>query len=409
MPGKIVGMETLARLYSTVLDDHLARHRQMAFVSGPRQVGKTTTCRGHATTTLNWDDLDDRRVILSGPAAVAERLGLDRLSATSPAVLFDELHKFRGWKQFLKGFFDTWGDRVRILVTGSSRMDVYRRGGDSLMGRYFHYRMHPLSIAEALHQDLPDPGRIVRSPAPLDAAAFEALWVQGGFPEPFLKRDLRFGRRWRSLRFEQLVRHEIRDLTQIQQVDQMAVLAALLADRSARQLVYDGLANEVRVSVDTARRWVGVLRDLHVGFLVRPWFRNVTRSLRKEPKWYLRDWSSIEDPGARAETFVANHLRKAVEGWTDLGLGDFELAYLRDKEKREVDFVVVRDRKPWFLVEVKYRDEALAKSLAYFQDALRAPHAFQVVVDSEYVDADCFAVPRPPVVVPAKTLLSQLL
>jgi len=140
-----------------------------------------------------------------------------------------------------------------------------------------------------------------------------------------------------------------------------------------------------------------------------PWFKNVSRSLRKEPKRYLRDWASISDNGDRAETFVACHLLKAVEGWNDMGLGDFELGYVRDKERREVDFVVVRDDKPWFLVEVKYRDESMGTSLKYFQQQLKAPFAFQVIVSAEYVNADCFARPRGPMVVPAKTFLSQLL
>lgn len=405
----MVGVNAKKRLYDALLSDHLSRHRQMAFVSGPRQVGKTTTCRNHADAYVNWDNVDDREQILAGPTRLVSRLGLDRLSATVPTVLFDELHKYPRWKQFLKGFFDTYADQVRILVTGSSRMDVYRRGGDSLMGRYFPYRMHPFSVAETIHQRLPDAKRIVREPRRIKDAELEALWLHGGYPEPFLKRDARFSRRWQSLRFEQLVRQEIRDLTQVQQLDQLAALVTLLAHRSARQLIYGNLAKEVRVSVDTVRRWVDVLRDLHMGFLVRPWFKNVTRSLRKEPKWFLRDWSSIEDTGDKAETFVACHLLKAVEGWTDMGLGKFDLGYLRDKEKREVDFVVVRDGKPWFLAEVKHRDEALSNTLAYYQDRLGAPFAFQVVVDADYVAADCFAKPRSPLVVPAKTLLSQLL
>ena len=151
------------------------------------------------------------------------------------------------------------------------------------------------------------------------------------------------------------------------------------------------------------------LCDLHLGFIVRPWFRNVSRSLRKEPKWYLRDWASIEDAGQRAETFVACHLLKAVEGWNDMGLGVFELGYLRDKEKREVDFLVVRDGEPWFLAEAKHRDESMSQSLKHYQDRIGAPFAFQVTVDTGYVDEDCFAKPGFPLIVPARTFLSQLL
>ena len=402
-------MKVKARIYDSLLIEHLTNNRQMAFVSGPRQVGKTTTCRNHAGAYVNWDNIDDRELILAGPAILVDRLGLNRLSNTIPVVLFDELHKYPRWKQFLKGFFDTYADQVRITVTGSSRMDVYRRGGDSLMGRYFLYRMHPFSVAETLTQDLPDTKRIVRHPGKVKATDFEALWRHGGYPEPFIKRDTRFSRRWQSLRLEQLVREDIRDLTQIQQIDQLELLVKLLANRSAHQLIYGNLAKEVRVSVDTIRRWIDTLCNLHLGFLVRPWFKNISRSLRKEPKWFLRDWASIEDAGDKAETFVACHLLKAVDGWNDMGLGRFELGYLRDKEKREVDFLVVRDGKPWFLAEVKYHEASMSPALKSYQDQLNAPFAFQLVIDADYVDANCFARPGGPVVVPARTLLSQLL
>jgi len=402
-------MKSIARLYDSLLLEHLANNRQMVFVSGPRQVGKTTTCRNHASVYVNWDNIDDRELILAGPMKLIHQLGLNRLSEAMPTVLFDELHKFPRWKQFLKGFFDTYADQLRIIVTGSSRMDMYRRGGDSLMGRYFLYRMHPLSIAEILTQDIPNAKRPIRGPAKISAAHFDALWQHGGYPEPFLKRNPRFSRRWQSLRLEQLVREDIRDLTQIQQIGQMELLVKLLMNRSSHQLIYGNLAKEVRVSVDTVRRWIDTLCNLHLGFLVRPWFKNVSRSLRKEPKWFLRDWAAIEDAGDKAETFVACHLLKAVDGWNDMGLGKFELGYLRDKEKREVDFVVARDGRPWFLVEAKYREESMSPALGYYQDQLKAPFAFQAVLDANYIDADCFAGPRGPMIVPAKTLLSQLL
>lgn len=395
-----------ARFYDQLLADHFARHRQMALLSGPRQVGKTTTCRVLATHYLNWDNSDDRRVVLQGPAAVAARLELDRLREQLPVTVFDELHKHATWKAFLKGFFDVYGDRTRIAVTGSSRLDVFRRGGDSLMGRYFLYRMHPLSVGECLHPLLPS--GLIRSPAPLPDTEWSALWEHGGFPEPFLQRDPRFTRRWQSLRQDQLTREDIRHVTQVQDLGALETLGLLLAERSAQQLIYSNLAQAVGVAVDTVRRWVDAFERLHHGFLVRPWFANISKSLRKEPKWFLRDWSGVADSGMRAETFVACHLLKAVEGWTDLGLGRFELRYLRDKLKREVDFLVVRDRKPWFLVEVKTSDTALSDALVHFQAATKAPHAFQAVLDLPYVGADCFS-RHEPTVVPVKTLLSQLL
>ena len=134
------------RLYTAVLRDHVSRHRQVALVAGPRQVGKTTVSRALGDAYLNWDNSDDRRRLLRGPAALAEWLHLDRLRAELPVVVLDELHKHAKWKTLLKGFFDTYGERVRVIVTGSARLDVFRRGGDSLMGRYLLYRMHPWSV-----------------------------------------------------------------------------------------------------------------------------------------------------------------------------------------------------------------------------------------------------------------------
>lgn len=404
----MVGMALRPRLYDRVLADHVARRRQMAFVTGPRQVGKTTTCRARSSAYLSWDDDDHRRVLLAGPAAIAAAAGTGVLRERTPVLTLDELHKYARWRALLKGLFDTHGADLRLLVTGSSRLDVARRGGDSLMGRYLPYRMHPFTVGELEDRELPGE-RLVRAPRAPDRADLEALVEHGGYPEPFVARDRRFTRRWGALRREQLVRGDLRDLASVEDIARLDTFARLLEERSASPLVYSHLAREVQVSVDTARRWVDVLVAFHLGFLVRPWFRNVARSLRKEPKWYLRDWSGIADPGARAETFVACHLLKTVEGLSDLGLGSFQLGYLRDKDRREVDFVVVRDGRPWFLVEAKHADDALSPALGRFQAQLGAPHAFQVVLELPFERADAFERPRGPVVVPASTLLSQLL
>lgn len=399
-------MARLPRLYDRILADHLARQRQMAFVCGPRQVGKTTTCRSvlPGMRYIDWDDQGDRRLILGGPRALADELGLEQFADQPTIVVLGELHKYGGWKTFLKGLHDRHADRLGIVVTGSSRLDVYRRGGDSLMGRYLLYRMHPLSVGELLRQEPPE--REIASPARLSEARFAALWEHGGYPEPFSKKDERFSRQWR-LRRQQLLREDVRDLTRIHEIGQLEVLAAILENRSGGQIVYSSLARDVNVTVGTIQRWIGTLSSLHYGFLVRPWFRNVSRSLRKEPKWYLRDWSGIRDPGQRAETFVACHLLKAVETWTDLGLGEFELRHLRDKQKRKVDLVVIRNGEPWFLVEVKHKGTSLSPHLHHFQGQTSAPHAFQVVIELGFVAADPFD-HSDPCVVPARTLLSQL-
>lgn len=393
------------RIYTAILREHFERHRQMAFLTGPRQVGKTWVAKSVGDAYFNWDNTGDRRRLLRGPAALAESLGLDRLRARPPIAVLDELHKYLKWKTLLKGFFDTYGDRAHLLVTGSSRMDIYRRGGDSLMGRYLLYRMHPWSVGECIRTQLPT--KETYHAKEIKKADWEALWEHGGFPEPFLRREARFTRRWRSLRQVQLSREDLRDVASIRDLGTMETLMELLVERSAQQLVYSNLAAEIQVSVDTMRRWIDLLVRMHYGFTVRPWFTNVAKALRKEPKWFLRDWSGVSGEGARAENFVACHLLKAVETWTDLGFGNFDLRYLRDKQKREVDFLVVRDREPWFLVEVKLSEKTLSSTLAYFQAQIKAPHAFQAVMNLSFEPVDCFSASHP-VVVPARTLLSQL-
>ncbi|MGI6087245.1 MAG: ATP-binding protein [Kiritimatiellia bacterium] len=402
----MVGMKIYPRIYTELLRRHLAENRQMALMSGPRQVGKTTVCLGLADVCLNWDNQDASALILKGPAAVASFAGLQKLHATRRIVAFDEIHRYTRWKTFLKGFFDVYGEKAGTVVTGSSRLDVYKRGGDSLMGRYFLYRMHPFSVAELISAAVMDD--VISPPRSLAEEEWEALWTYGGFPEPFVRRDARFSRRWQNLRQSQLLREDVRELTRIQEIDQLLALASLLASRSGQQVVYASLAREIRVSENAVRAWIGSLSALHHGFLVRPWHRSVAAAIRKEPKWFLRDWSCIEDPGQRAETLVACHLLKAVEGWIDMGEGQFELFYIRDKQKREVDFVVARDRKPWFLVEVKLSDTALSPSLDFMQRQIGCRHAFQVVMDEPFVKADCFS-HQTPVVVPARTFLSQLI
>jgi len=394
------------RIYDSLLADHFAHHRQMALVSGPRQVGKTTTCRALGTHYLNWDSVDDRRIIQRGPNAVAEHIGVAQLRERPATIVFDELHKYSKWKAFLKGFFDVHGTQARIIVTGSSRLDIARRGSDSLMGRYFPFHMHPWSVGERVRTELPS--EPIQPPAKIEPADWSALLDHGGFPEPFLKRDMRFTRRWRGLRQEQLTRGDLLNVAKLQDLHGMETLAAVLAEHSSRQLIYSNLSSEVGISVDTAKRWVGLLERLHYGFAVRPWFNNIAKALRKEPKWFLRDWSGIDDAGARAETLVACHLLKAVEGWTDMGFGEFELRYLRDKQKREVDFLIVRDRKPWVLVEVKTSDTTLSPALHYYRAQTKAPHALQVVMNLPYEKVDCFSV-KEPAVAPAQTFLSQLL
>jgi predicted AAA+ superfamily ATPase len=404
----------MKRVYQQIVAEHFAHDEQMLFLAGPRQVGKTQTSLIAEKLTsqclyLNWDTDEQRDLILQGTLAIATKLGLHQLRDPhhqKPAIIFDEIHKYPRWKNFLKGFYDNYQSKTHIIVTGSSKLDVYRRGGDSLMGRYFLYRVYPLSVAECISPQLFDTE--IHQPEQLDELSWQHLWQFGGFPSPFLKHDKRYFNRWRQLRNNQLFREDIRDLTNIQEIVQLELLAQILKEQVSGLLNLTNLAKSVRVSVSTISRWINALQQFYYCFTIQPWTKNVIRSLLKEPKLYLWNWADVTDPGARAENLVACHLKKAVDFWTDRGFGQYQLYFIRDKEQREVDFLVTRDKKPWFLVEVKQGgNHSISEHLYRFQQQLKADHAFQVVFDLPYVKADCFK-HHEPIAVPARTFLSQL-
>ncbi|RZB30624.1 MAG: uncharacterized protein SRB1_02904 [Desulfobacteraceae bacterium Eth-SRB1] len=377
----------------------------MAFVAGPRQVGKTTSCISLTKKHFyfNWDNDDDQRLILSGPSAVAGKIG----AGETRTIIFDELHKYTNWRNFLKGFYDSYARNIfHIVVTGSSRLDIYRKGADSLMGRYFMYHMFPLSVAEVVHEELPF--MEIVPPKKIKEKDFEALERFGGFPEPYLKRNIRFYNRWKQTRLKLLFREDLRDTARIHEVGQVELLAELLRQQSGQLVNYLSLARRIHASQDSIRLWISVLESLYYCFSIRPWTKNVSRSLLKNPKIYLLDWSLIDDPGARNENFVACHLLKAVSWWQDLGLGEYSLNFLRTKDKREVDFLVTKNNKPWFIIEVKSsQSRPLSKHLEYFQTRIGAKHAFQVMMDAAFENADCFEFLYP-VRVSGRTFLSQL-
>ena len=404
----------IRRLYRPLIRRHFEKNRQMMFLMGPRQVGKTTLCLSLQDTIqsdftyLNWDNVSHRETLLEGPLAIAKVMNLDKPRKIPPLLGLDEIHKYSEWKTLIKGFFDTYSHsgEVRIVVTGSARLDVYKAGGDSLMGRYFRYRIHPFSCAELLTSDPLQ--SLIRPPEKIQDPQFDALLQFGGFPEPLFRGENDFYQKWSQLRLQQLFYEDIRDLTRIQEIKQMELFAVMLGRQVGSPFSYTSMSKKVRVSLETARRWLSTLTLLYYSFSIQPWSKNISRSLLKEPKVYLWDWSQVPDPGARAENFVASHLLKACHYWSDRGDGNFGLYFLRDKEKREVDFVVVKDDKPWFLVEVKKAEGKLSPHLHYFFKATGSQHAFQVVIDEEYEDIDCFSYERP-ISVPARTFLSQLI
>ncbi len=396
----------MERVYTTFIEEHFESNRQMLFLSGPRQVGKTTLSVSLEKDFhyFNWDDQNDRQRIITGQSKVADAIG----SISDQTIVFDELHKYADWKNFVKGFYDKYRQpKWKIIVTGSARLDTYRKGGDSLMGRYFHFSIFPLSVAELLNTNRVSE-TLIRQPKKIEPEKWETLLEFGGFPEPYLKANKRFHRQWSALRKNQFLQEDIRSLGTGYDLSKIEVLAELITMNATQMLNYSNLAKHVRVSVETIQRWIALLKQLSYCFTLRPWKKNISRSLLKEPKLYLTDWSQIKDQGKRNENLIANALLKAVTGWSDLGFGEFDLFYIRTKEKREVDFVVTRNQIPWFLVEVKTSQQSISPQLKYFQDMIQAKHAFQVTMNMPYQDLDVFTTNKP-IIVPAVTLLSQLL
>lgn len=403
----------MKRNYTKTLLDHFEAHRQMVFVMGPRQSGKTTVAQSivdhqKEAKYLSWDNTDDRELILQGPTAIADSLSLSSLKDSKPIICFDEIHKYAHWRDFLKGFYDSYPDQSRILVTGSAKLDVFSRGGDSLMGRYFPFRFHPLSIAELVNKQFSTEIDILPKPKRVGDDVFQALWKFGGYPDPFLKQSDAFHRRWQKLRGQQLFQEDIRDLTRIQDIGRLELLAEYMKQNASKQVTYSNLAKQLRITDKTVREWLSILKSVYYCFDIKPYSKNVTRSLLKEPKFYLWDWSLCVNDGSRAENFIALALLKAINYWNDMGFGDYKLHYLRDKEKREVDFLVVKNNQPWMLVEAKHKNnKSISPHLYYFQDQLKAEYALQVVIEMDYVNKNCFVGPEP-LIVPAKTFLSQL-
>ncbi|MEO8502101.1 MAG: ATP-binding protein [Vicinamibacteria bacterium] len=369
------------------------KNDKMAFLSGPRQAGKTTVGRllmaeRARSRYANWDDVEFRRLWVKSPKDIAAFGDASGDGRQRPLVVLDEIHKARSWKQTLKGVYDTLEEPCDILVTGSARLDIYKRGGESLLGRQIGFRLHPFSLGEAEGSKAVSPDAAVAeifrakrgrmTPARRQDSLMQLI-TYGGFPEPFLKQSARFARIWRRGRVEKLVREDLRDLSRIPDLSRIEMLTALLPERAGNTLSIQSLREDLEVSFDTTKRWVGYLKELFYLFEVKPYTRSIPRTLKKEGKLYLWDWSEVEAPGPRFENVVASHLLKAVHFWTDTGEGTFDLHYLKDKERREVDFLITRDRKPWLAVEAKLGETAWSTSFGAFLPHLGCERFVQVV------------------------------
>jgi predicted AAA+ superfamily ATPase len=329
-------------------------------LSGPRQVGKSTLAKGlldGAGVYLNWDIRSHKRLIREAA-----------WPKDSSLVVLDELHKLPKWKNFLKGIIDEFSNRPPLLVTGSARLEVLRRGGDPLTGRTYHYRLHPIDLAEAREF----------TPRLSGEEKLRRLLDTGGFPEAYLKP--REALRLRNDRLDLVLREDLRDLSRTSAIQAIDLLVELLRERVASRISYSNLAEDLSVSMPTVKSWVRLLEVLYLVFLVTPYSRGLARGLKKEPKVYFFDCAAAYDEkGARLENLVACALLKHCHLAHDAAGRDLRLHYFRDREGREVDFVVTEARKVLWLVEVKSDDAALHPPLAYLAERLRPAEAVQLV------------------------------
>lgn len=333
----------------------------MVFVGGPRQVGKTTFAlsllgKGRNESSpayLTWDALADRAEILAG-----------RLPPGQPLVIFDEVHKYASWRGLLKGLYDKNRSSVSFLVTGSARLDYYRKGGDALQGRYHYHRLHPFTVME--------------SGQPPSASLVAHLLRFGGFPEPFLRGDERFHRRWSRERSARVVHEDLRDLEQVREVSRLDLLLGHLPSCVGSPLSVHRLARLLQASHESVERWIAILERLYVCYRLAPFGAAAIRAVRKEKKLYFWDWSAVDAGGPRFENLVAGHLLKYCHFVEDTEGYRMEVRFLRDTDGREVDFVVLREGRPEFAVECRSGDRRAAPACRYFRERTPIPWFYQV-------------------------------
>lgn len=403
---KIVGM--INRIYEELLKEHFASESNMAILVGPRQSGKTTTAinfKANGTSYWNWDDQDDRIYLRSSPQKFLDEK--NKRDSSKKVLVLDEIHKNKKWRNWLKGFYDKHNKEYQIIVTGSARLNVFKKGGDSLLGRYYPYRHHPLSLGEIENKSFET--SLFRKPCRHNPETYKNLFKFGGFPAPFIAGKETSHAKWIRTRRELLVREDLRDLSKLEDVAAMELLVTLLKDRVGGLLNLNNIKDDVHVSVDTLRRWIKYLEALYYIYLVPPYTKNVKRALIKAPKLYLWDWSETIDEAARFENIIASHLLKSVHYWTDTGLGEFNLHFIRDKEKREVDFLVTQDNAPFMLVECKLSEKDIQPSLKHFNDILKPKYSLQVVHNMESRGGISFADMTPNNVVAATDFCSAMI
>jgi predicted AAA+ superfamily ATPase len=348
---------------------------KMVFVGGPRQVGKTTFATHiisqyfKNSAYYSWDNKQDRQKIMNSD-----------WPGDADILILDEIHKYRKWKNLVKGEYDKLKEKYKFLITDSARLDVYRKGGDSLQGRYHYYRMHPFSIAELLNKNNRfEIGTELFIENEEHNEELDILFEFGGFPELLVKQNKRLLRRWHNEKIERLFREDIRNMEQIRDLNSMKLLSDILPGKVGSLLSINSIREDLEVSHRAVTNWLNILENLYYHFRLYPYTGELIRSLKKEPKLFLWDWSEVNDPGARFENMIASHLLKWVHFLYDYEGYRAELNFLRNIDKKEVDFLVAVDKKPWLAVEVKLSDTKVSPSLYYFKERLNVPYLFQVV------------------------------
>ncbi len=334
-------------------------NKKMVFLVGPRQAGKTWMAKQIAQTFssslyLNYDQVSDRKII-------NDQHWLPSLDL----LILDELHKMPGWKNYLKGFYDTKPDSMRILVTGSARLDIFNHLGDSLAGRYFRHRLMPLSPAE-----------LMQTKMPID---IEKLLRRGGFPEPYLAENDVDAERWRLQYLNSLLSTDIFEFDQVQNIKAMQLIFNLLRHRVGSPVSYQSLAEDTAVSPATVKKYIQILEALYIVFRVTPYSKNIARSLLKEPKIYFFDTALVEgNEGAKLENLTAICLLKYIYAKYDYQAEEYHLHYLRTKDGQEVDFALIKKDEVTQMIEVKTSNHSLAPSLLSFHKKYGYP-AVQIV------------------------------
>ena len=327
--------------------------KKMVFISGPRQAGKTWLAKQlmssyPRTLYLNWDNRQDRELL--------EQQAWDR---KIQLLVFDEIHKMAGWKNYLKGVWDTRHPGLSVLVTGSARLETFRQSGDSLAGRYFHHRLFPFTPAELA---------AAGSSYPLDH-----YLTRGGFPEPFLAENDTEANRWRRQYLDGLIREDILNYENINQLKAMNLLVELLRHRVASPLSYQSLSEDIGVAPNTIRHYIDILEALYIVFRIHPHHASIARSLRQQPKLYFFDTALVAGAPQRLENFVALSLYRQICLGEDRDGQRRQLCYLRTKEGREVDFIVVREGTPVLMLEVKSSETKIDPNLQYFHERYHFP------------------------------------